>query len=80
MINCMNPLFYLVNPESISVNLRKKIINWRNKDKIVIDEKKVKFHINTIWSAVERERESERGGGGLIFTYFSKGFQMGARV
>ena len=27
----------------------------------------------------ERERESE-GGGGLIFTYFSKGFQMGARV
>jgi len=72
----MNPLFYLVNPESISVNLRKKIINWRNKDKIVIDEKKVKFHINTIWSAVERERER----GGLIFTYFSKGFQMGARV
>lgn len=63
MINCMNPLFYLVNPESISVNLRKKIINWRNKDKIVIDEKKVKFHINTIWSAVERERE--RGGSHL---------------
>jgi hypothetical protein len=24
--------------------------------------------------------ERERGGGGLIFTYFSKGFQMGARV
>lgn len=47
MINCMNSLFYLVNPESISVNLRKKI-NWRNKDKIVIDEKRVKFHINTI--------------------------------